>query len=787
MPKFQLPESRPAQGPVAESNRRQSWRFHFGTQAPQAQPNPLYPAAVRALQSSAAAFENFPLLVNRQGGQVAVTNLNEVFQRALQALTSAGQVTPVLDANRHYLLATAAEAVGYGKLDWVEAIDVMRKRLPEILDLSESAKSSLDTELNAFLAQLPREGTLYGMCESLWLDLYLAALEQDRREHHEAYRAKVKRLLTRMEELLLVNHSKAESTGDLNNALGGLGGQFVDAHKLISQLPAKKGSKSLDAERLTRLESVLGILREFAASESPVPEVIYDHELPTALESDNTRKSTDLVATALQRFEQQADKLLPLFKAVRKAQLEVESAYEPSIHDEVLNHLRWRDCQPDELNLSPAIVIYTSTGSLHDHRLSDLTRLFSSNYPIHVLVRDVPASDPQSIGRSPRASVSYLAMAHHETFVLQASLARPNHLISGLRAMIKSRTTGIANVACPKWNQEHSPWLQLEIALRTRINPLFTFDPSAGRSMARRFSLIGNPEPESQWTCLEIETDSEVELDLALTPAVWYALDGANAVHFMTLDGSQWAEEQVSLDEYLSDEDPSQPKLPFIWILNGDRLTRALVSQALATECLYRQQYWQNIQELAGIHNDYAIEAAEIARDEAMDQSRREIEALKQAHADALSELEEQTARNTMQRLARSLLNLDHSKLHVPVKSVEPIPVTQPETQSEPPTPQDDRPAPEPPPPEEVAFTEDPYIDAELCTSCDECINLNPQMFRYNADRQAQIADATAGTFKQLVMAAEQCPARCIHPGSPRAGDQTATDELRERAKAFQS
>ena len=36
-----------------------------------------------------------------------------------------------------------------------------------------------------------------------------------------------------------------------------------------------------------------------------------------------------------------------------------------------------------------------------------------------------------------------------------------------------------------------------------------------------------------------------------------------------------------------------------------------------------------------------------------------------------------------------------------------------------------------------------------------------------------------------LVKAAELCPARCIHPGKPRAGDASATAEMIERAEPF--
>ena len=78
---------------------------------------------------------------------------------------------------------------------------------------------------------------------------------------------------------------------------------------------------------------------------------------------------------------------------------------------------------------------------------------------------------------------------------------------------------------------------------------------------------------------------------------------------------------------------------------------------------------------------------------------------------------------------------------------------------------------------EAVAFDE-PYIDAELCTTCNECTNLNGSMFKYNENKQAYFADVKAGTFLQMVLAAEKCPAKCIHPGKPRSSDDTATDEV---------
>ena len=61
----------------------------------------------------------------------------------------------------------------------------------------------------------------------------------------------------------------------------------------------------------------------------------------------------------------------------------------------------------------------------------------------------------------------------------------------------------------------------------------------------------------------------------------------------------------------------------------------------------------------------------------------------------------------------------------------------------------------------------EPYIDSVRCTTCDECTNLNNRLFAYNADKQAYVKDVRAGTFQQLVVAAERCPVAIIHPGTP--------------------
>ncbi len=57
--------------------------------------------------------------------------------------------------------------------------------------------------------------------------------------------------------------------------------------------------------------------------------------------------------------------------------------------------------------------------------------------------------------------------------------------------------------------------------------------------------------------------------------------------------------------------------------------------------------------------------------------------------------------------------------------------------------------------------------------------------FTYNANQQSYIADINAGTYAQLVEAAESCQVAIIHPGKPRNPNEPGLEELLKRAEAF--
>jgi ferredoxin len=178
------------------------------------------------------------------------------------------------------------------------------------------------------------------------------------------------------------------------------------------------------------------------------------------------------------------------------------------------------------------------------------------------------------------------------------------------------------------------------------------------------------------------------------------------------------------------------------------------------------------------------VAAAQASAGAELESLRRELTTEREA---AVAEARATAARDAFSRLARGLLELDA----LPARAGGAPALATPLAAESPGTPAlVARPAPAGAPPsaaedEGATGFDDPWVDSVLCTSCNECIQINRRLFGYDENKQARIADATAGTYAELVAAAEKCPARCIHPGQPRSGDATATDDLVARAARF--
>jgi ferredoxin len=411
---------------------------------------------------------------------------------------------------------------------------------------------------------------------------------------------------------------------------------------------------------------------------------------------------------------------------------------------------------------------------------------------VHVIVQDeVGAPDEAEDLSAFHIDLGYLVMAHREAFAVGSTLAHPERLTEGLVRMVRAPRPGVALLHLP--NPAMGRWhaLLAEAALRGRACPQFLYDPDAGVSWADRFALEGNPQPECAWPIQQVrylEDGSEKTLEVAFTFADAVALEPAYLRHLRVMPRAAWDDDlQRPLAEYVQivELQDRHGLIPYLWVVDESGiLQRAVVTRELAMVCRDRLRGWRILQELAGYENAYAERAATAAREQALAEAAQQRAELEEAHAAALAEARGEGARESMERLAATLINpaalSAAAPAPVPLAPAAPVPAA-PEQAAAP------EPAAEVVPEEEeeqISFDE-PYIDQVLCTTCNECTNINSRVFQYNANKQAFIANASAGTFAELVKAAELCPARCIHPGKPRSDDATATPELIQRASAF--
>ena len=745
---------------------------------------PLAPASLTSLLRRMGGSRAFPVVLDH-GGDQPIVRLDAILKTGLTALGNASFLEdhlPRLAAAVSQVLSGSDRAEPLGA-----TLDRACERFASEFELSDKAKQAFDEELSTFQKALPRTGRLLPLSEHAHLELYANVVLTQRRRMVATFVEEARGLTAGLSELRRLERARTQGTDGLAAGFGE-GGQYVDAGTLAKSLSNQRGSKPMGAERLARIEATLGVLERFLAGVATDTElsVVHPGLVPESLDLGRAQRvrHTEGFEVAAGLFDGLARRAAEVFRAVRVARLELVGMYEPALHDEALARLDWQGFDQAELLLVPPVVVVESAERIWRFSLDALSRLMRSGRPIHVLCIDnATATTPAGLG--------YLLVAHREALVLQSTLAAPEHLAKGFQAMARAVRPAVA-VVQPRPPAGPMPgWLELDAALEGRSAPMFRYDPDAGDSWADCFDIEGNPAKDVAWPVHSLgyttATGGAADLELPFTFADAAALSLEYRAQFWLIPNEGWSDEQIELSRYLDALSEGLPEqLPFIWVLseNGE-LARAIVSRELAFACRERMRIWRVLQELGGAHNEHARRAAEAARADVLAQAAAERRDLEAAHAAEIERIRAEEAGEALGRLARALMNPGAFTSAAPSPAARP---TQAPAQSaagaatEAPV----AAAPSPAPAEEEAVSfSDPFIDTILCTSCNECTNLNPRMFKYNADKQATLADAKAGTFRELVTAAEKCPASCIHPGAPRKDDATVTDELVARASKF--
>lgn len=650
------------------------------------------------------------------------------------------------------------------------------------LSLGPESDRELEREWRALTDAMPA-GRLLPFSATSPLVLFAQAAADRVRPGRDALRREAQHLRAALESLLEAEHARQRSRepGALRDAVGTVGSGLVDPSRLADLLGPPRGAERMEPERDLRIRETLLVLEHgVAALESP--RVIFVHDgsldgLSAAGEGVALQVKGEPCEGALELARAEAERWTDFFRAVRVARLEVAGRFDP------LRHVPWMaEFSPaafsrDERALLPIFAAFDSADHVAGRGMASLSRLLRSGLVVHAIVPVHPGRDPGEPGHAPlsghRLELGYFGIGHRSAFVQQSSASHPAHLVEGFRRALAAPRPGLHVLAAAGVSADGMPdWLRSGAALEGRAHPFFRYDPEAGHTWSGRMDFTGNPEPEQDWPFHDAD-GARAEFtfaDFALT-------DPALVTEFRAVSDAAATPELLEVPQWLAlSGDEALRKIPFVHAVDADgKARRVVITRRLAAACVERRDFWRTLQELAGIRNEYVREAVQRALADAAAH-----------HAEELALAKRDAAGMAMQALARRLLELDAgggawtaaagAAVAAPdapaaggAASVPAAAGAAPAAASAP----------------AAGGAEAPWVDSALCTTCNECININPQMFKYNGDKQATIADASKGTFLQLVKAAEKCPAKCIHPGDPRNPSEPNLDALKKRAAVF--
>lgn len=494
----------------------------------------------------------------------------------------------------------------------------------------------------------------------------------------------------------------------------------------------------------------------------------------------------DAPSLAMGIFTGHMVKMTDGFKAVRMAELEIAGKYDQQESQHCLKYFDWHQFSEEEYLLCPPVVIIGGDEAMCDIGLQNLSRSIMSGMPLKILILDTQA-DTSNFSRQLSAMMPYakecadktqyrkemslISMAHRTTYTLQSSIAHPNHLIEGYIDGLNYRGPAIFNIYAVCQSEhgvaDDAANMQSKLAVDARAYPLITYDPRKEGTLEAKICLKGNPDLDQDWTTYELKFVDEYAIEdtmtVPLTFADWAMTEGRFQQHFKFIAPSQWQDNMMPLHEFIDlDADEMAENTAYIYAVhpNTNTLARVAIDPEIVHATIERRDFWRTLKGLAGV-DKIAIDADAIS-------------------AQAKAEMSFSIASNLMNMVGDSAG--DVSALSAALTAIVPAPTNTTPQQSITPKVMEN-------PAQVDAATgghEPVWIETPDCTTCDECVNINPKIFQYNDDKKAVIIDPTAGTFEEIVKAAEKCTAVIIHPGTPWNPHEKNLQKLIKRAEKFQ-
>ena len=593
---------------------------------------------------------------------------------------------------------------------------------------------------------LPFDGELAGFDAALPARLLRHAWSFVQRDKTRVARERIGRLVIRLGDILRADQARSAAALETPALQAGFGAahrglfDFQAMSRLLSRGVTHGGLGERRRRRIEATRSVLERQRFFPAPGQANGGDAYGFEFETA-------------DAALAAFRERLPELARLLKALQVAELEVEGSYVEGMHDAIFDAFDERSVAVQDLEFFPDYLVCLDGQDEGTH--GRLAEALSSGVPLKVLVQVTDLLEDAALGQGHfafglrAAQVASATMSLGDVFVLQSPASNLLQLRTRVERGLRHAGPALFSIYMPLGAGAVPGYLQAAAALASRAFPAFTYDPAAGPDLASRFSLENNPQPERDWpverfTYADQDLQSVTE-EVAFTLADFALCDPRCLHHFDLAPRAAWGEGMLTAQDWLA-RPPREPVLSVPYVLavdDADLLCRLVPDERLMRAALRCREAWHRLQELGGIHDSRAERLLARERQAWEEEHRRAAAAsAPAAPATALAAATPAPAAATPAAAA-------------PVEA------------------------------EPARNPDEPYIETIRCSTCNECTQVNPRMFAYNENKQAYIADLKAGTYKQVVEAAESCQLSIIHPGKPWDPSEPGLEELVERAKPF--
>ncbi|MCU0767868.1 MAG: ferredoxin [Burkholderiaceae bacterium] len=628
---------------------------------------------------------------------------------------------------------------------------------PEAAARAADSDDAAREVLTRLAASLPADGEVHDCTGRLTERFMARAWQHDHAQRAARFRRQVDHLIRQLSDILQAAHAHSQAGRQpqaLQSGVGVLHADVFDFAAMSRFVSRNVPQDELPAARRKRITWALDVLR----GQPFYPAVAGAAAAYGFVFSD--------CATAIEAHRSRLPALVEVVKAIAVAELEARGGYVEADHDAVFERYDENALTPDDLAQFPdyLVCIAPQNNGAADNAM--LLEMLSAGMPAKVVVQHTDLLEDAAIGQGQfafgvrSARLATTAMGLGGLFVLQSTASNLVALRERVRHGMSCRGPALFSVfvGSPETAGVLPPYLSSAAAMKSRAFPAFTYDAHAGTNWATRFSFENNRSPEEDWPAEELEyADDELQRvreRVRFTYADFALCDRRHAHHFAVVPRERWTMAMVPAADWLNlPESEAAERVPYVLAVDeDDRLHRVIADTRLlqaARRCL---QLWHRLQEHGGIHNSHAELALTRERAAWEAQKQLEFEALRQQSALSAAP---------------------------PAASV----VAQENTTADPAAaaPVAEEPAPAPAAPR----SDEAWIETSRCSSCNECQNINDRLFGYNENKQAFIKDIRAGTYREMIEAAEACQVAIIHPGKPLNPNEPGLAELLERARPF--